>query len=594
MDGSRRQALSWPALLAAGLAACGGTESAPSGGALSERLDDVRASRGALAAPAWEEATSLPEARRLHTATLLRDDTVLVAGGTGPILFEDAMRFDPQTLTWSPAGHMHVERERGAAALLSDGRVLVVGGTFEPPQGGAPDRRASVYGLDGAWASTEPAPWAPSAAPATLLQGGRVLVAGGHESDWTPTFLTTAVYDPGTNAWLPAGSMKGSRHNHTATLLPDGRALVAGGDVGIEVSSIATAEIYDPAEPDPARAWRETSPMAEARTQHTATLLPDGRVLVAGGSRHHEQGLDDALSSAEIYDPASETWSKAQPMHVRRAGHTATLLQNGAVLLVGGLDDTLSALESAEMFDPFEGTWVLVEPMHHGRFEHTATLLADGRVLVVGGRSSATVEVFRLGDDGAPCSIDRQCAGGICADGVCCETRCDAMCQFCALPGAEGSCLPVPDGEDPRRDCGDGEPCADACGPDQTCTGKEGRVCSPARCHEDGLAVLSSAECGSESASCPAPFVESCAPYRCDAAAGACTRTCRSVEDCAPGYGCDLSGACVPPPVPARDPAECASHLPREEGPASSAAILLFLGAAGLLRRTHRRFQGRA
>ena len=174
----------------------------------------------------------------------------------------------------------------------------------------------------------------------------------------------------------PGGTLASARRDHTATLLPDGTVLVAGGTTGS--GATGAAELYDPA-------TNTFGPGATtaARAQHTATLLQDGRVLLAGGS----DGTA-VLNSAELYDPVAKSSTATGTMAAGRRLHTATLLPNGKVLVAGGLDAT-GALATAELFDPALGTFSATGNMTSPRQGHTATLLPDGRVLIAGGSSAA-------------------------------------------------------------------------------------------------------------------------------------------------------------------------------------------------------------
>lgn len=201
-----------------------------------------------------------------------------------------------------------------------------------------------------------------------LALGGAALIGSGVIK--LPTSL------PG--SWTATGTMTTARWNHTGTLLPDGRVLVAGGFGPGLGTPLATAELYNPA----TGTWTPTGSMREPRRGHTATLLPTGKVLVAGG----DQGsLTAALASAELYDPTTGTWSATGSMSAGRDFQTATLLPDGRVLVAGGgggEDD------SVELYDPTAGTWSTAFSMVVARSGHSATLLPDGRVLVVSGQSA--------------------------------------------------------------------------------------------------------------------------------------------------------------------------------------------------------------
>jgi hypothetical protein len=186
--------------------------------------------------------------------------------------------------------------------------------------------------------------------------------------------------------WTATGSLVTAREGDTATLLSNGKVLIAGGDTGgPAATALATAELYDPA----SGTWTATGSLATARGAHTATLLPNGKVLVAGGNDQN----NNYFTSAELYDPASGTWSAAGSLNTRRGSHTATLLSNGKVLVAAGYNNT-GVIAGAELFDPASGpngTWTATGSLNTARKIHTATLLTNGKVLVVGGIDSTGV-----------------------------------------------------------------------------------------------------------------------------------------------------------------------------------------------------------
>jgi len=228
---------------------------------------------------------------------------------------------------------------------------------------------------------------------ATLLGDGTVLVAGGQNQPHV-TKASAELYHPMSGEWTITGEMGEDRYYHSATRLDDGTVLIAGG-IGISgadtTPDLATAELFDPM----TGSWRATSPMNAARAGQTATLLDDGTVLVAGGFAP-DGGF---LASAEIYDPRAATWTAVAPMADRRSGHTATLLEDGTVLVAGGSRAGGSSVAVATLFDPDSRTWSAAGRMGTGRYWHTATLLGDGTVLVAGGLSDigpqASAEIYQ-------------------------------------------------------------------------------------------------------------------------------------------------------------------------------------------------------
>ncbi len=214
---------------------------------------------------------------------------------------------------------------------------------------------------------------------ATQLLNGKVLVeAGTVEGDAGLIDSPSAeLYDPSTGTWTLTGNLNRRRFLHTATLLPDGKVLVAAGaDIdGGGYFPIASAELYDPA----TGTWTLTRPLNNRRFSHTATLLPNGKVLVVGGSNNV------GLTSAELYDPASGTWRDTGSLNNGHSNHTATLLPNGMVLVAGGLDSTNHISANADVYNPATGTWTVTGSLNTARTDHTATLLPNGKVLVAGG-----------------------------------------------------------------------------------------------------------------------------------------------------------------------------------------------------------------
>ncbi len=278
--------------------------------------------------------------------------------------------------TWSSGPSMSTTRGAHAAVLLSDGRVLVSGG-----YNGSYLTSAEIYDPGtsgtGSWSSAGDMAIARQNHTMTLLPNGEVLVAGGHN----PGGITAAeLFDPATTTWSSAGYMSTARVNPIAVVLPTGKVLVAGGSVPYG-SVLSSAELYDPASPA-SNTWSPAASMNSARVYHVAVTLKDGTVLVIGG------GFDDVTQrSAEIYDPATDNWSAATSMNTARGnGHSATLLTNGKVLVAGGNNIIDGIVDTAEVYDPLLNSWSSTANMLGGpRAGQTATLLPDGTVLITGG-----------------------------------------------------------------------------------------------------------------------------------------------------------------------------------------------------------------
>ena len=173
----------------------------------------------------------------------------------------------------------------------------------------------------------------------------------------------------------PGDKLNWPRSNHTATLLDDGRVLIIGGRDND--GKLATIEAYDPMDD----IWQLLPLMTTPRSGHTATKLADGRVLVVGGGISGE-----SLGSTELFDPATNTWVPATDLNVPRLLHTATLLNDGRVLVSGGHDGDSMVLASTELYDPLTDTWTMAGEMNQSRYNHVETLLMDGNVLVIGGQ----------------------------------------------------------------------------------------------------------------------------------------------------------------------------------------------------------------
>ncbi len=320
---------------------------------------------------AFASAGSLEQTRSSHTATLLPDGRIFLAGGADPKgrPLSSTELWDPEAASFVRSGPLGSPRTGHTATRLTDGRILVVGG--DDGKGSV----ATAETWDPATASAKPTGsllGARTSHTATLLADGRVLIVGGSKDG---TLASAEIWDPATGEFGTAGSLAEARADHTATALPDGRVLVVGGfheEPSGREEARASAELWDPV----GARFQPTGPLIEARSEHAAALLPDGRVLIIGGWDRERR-----LASAEIWDPRTGTFTGAGPLAEPRWGHSATALPDGRVLVVGGWDEG-----SAEVWDPLSGTFSFTSPPKEERSFHTAMLLPDGRVLLAGGR----------------------------------------------------------------------------------------------------------------------------------------------------------------------------------------------------------------
>jgi len=390
-------------------------------------------------------SASATSATPTPTATPSLMPTITAAVGTQPV----GRTAEPSAVDhFSLTGAMTTARVRHTATLLRDGRVLIVGGSAGG-WGSASLKSAEIYNpTTGKFSATGSMQIARAGHTATLLNDGRVLVAGGHSADLVGLWLnpkstapdmglplgSAEIYDPATGKFTSTGSMIAARDSHTATLLHDGRVLIAGGFDCTNVTScegVGSAELYDPATGH----FSLTGSPQEFVDATAAVLLNDGHVLVVGNS---EMGIFDPatgkfsgsaeppltygpvsllkngrvlrsgglqstpggspgyalFAAAELFDPATGKFSPTGSMAKARAGHSSTALSDGRVLVAGGGDIfrcranpcTSADLGTAEIYDPATGRFSPAQSMKVGRFDHTSTLLKDGRVLITGGR----------------------------------------------------------------------------------------------------------------------------------------------------------------------------------------------------------------
>ena len=338
---------------------------------------------GAVMLGAWTSTGSLVTGRWNQTATTLADGRVLVAGGidTNNHILSSCEIYDPSTGLWSATGSLATGRFIHTATLLPSGLVLVAGGTD-----GNYDQLTSceIYNPStGKWAATGSLKTARAQHTATLLPNGQVLAAGGANG--------CELYNPSSGAWTQTGALLTGRWNHTATLLSNGTVLVTGGlTFGSSPVTLVSSELYDPS----SGGWTSTGSLSAARWGHTATLFSDGKVLVAGGAGvwTNNGANADILSDCEIYNPSNGVWTTTGSLGAARAIHTATLLPGGKVLAAGGQGASDTALSGCELYDESAGAWTATGSLAAGVYGQTASLLtAYGVVLAAGGNSNSGV-----------------------------------------------------------------------------------------------------------------------------------------------------------------------------------------------------------
>jgi hypothetical protein len=334
-----------------------------------------------LIATVWSIAGDLNEPRFRHTATLLPNGKVMIYGGNNDTTtMRSTELFDPVTRTWSTVDGAFYERSSHRATLLRNGRVLVTGGNANALSEELFDPAANT------WFATMRMLTPRYSHTASRLHDGRVLIAGG----WSPAngALTSAeIYDPVTQAWSRATSMNIGRFGHVANVLPDGRVVVIGGFV--TSGPFNSAELFDPA----TGAWSIVGGTFhdQGADMHRSTTQQDGRAVVTGGAAPYVGNINPSLFDVEVFSPTTLNFHAVGPLNQPRRYHESTLLPNGKVMVAGGYHRTKEqpeiSLTSTELFDPVSMVWTEVGHMNIARMFHTLTALPDGRVLAAGGEN---------------------------------------------------------------------------------------------------------------------------------------------------------------------------------------------------------------
>ncbi len=322
-----------------------------------------------------------------HTTTVLRDGRVLVAGGLNAnnIATSTAMVFDPSTRRWTATGSMKEPRGLHAAALLPDGRVLITGGAKDPREL-ATDRSVTsseIYDPAAGRFSDGPAVPPLFAHSAITLGSGNVLLL---------SVLSGYLYDPTANRIRVLPAMPRPTYRPTATLLDDGSVLITGGvGPGLEDVSIKDAQRFDP---NTGRFSLLAGTMVQGRTEHTATPLPGGKVLIVGGAADGV-GSIAPTNTTEILDLAAGTFSAGPTISAPRHYHTATRLSDGRIVIAGG-GVTLQSAESIETYTP---------PTPPKPYAGQAPRPGSKGLMVTASSATATQLQLALGTDGCQAAV---------------------------------------------------------------------------------------------------------------------------------------------------------------------------------------------
>jgi hypothetical protein len=532
---------------------------------------------------------SLLQGRSGHVAVATKVGTVVVAGGRDMVgAMNSTEVYDGGK--FHTAGPLHGLRMQAAATLLDTGEPLIAGGI---------DATNLVLDTTEVFDTTAET-WTPVMPMlhkrighylGTLPMPNGALVVAGITTTTLADLANCELFESSDRKWISTGSLAETRFGFGGALLTDGRALVAGGYEIVKSGCTAGAELYDPQK----HTWSKAGVLATARTEHTLTALAGGTAVAVGGVvEDAKQKITTYLKSVEVYDPTTNAWSALPDLKQARTGHTATLLTDGRVLVAGGGADQ-GPVATAELLTlDVTGTACKSDATCASGFcidavccETACDTACNACVKSGTGKADGTCALALAGqdlhgdckDDGAPackkdglcdgkgacesyasskctpsaCVTDDDCTSGFCADGFCCDSACDGKCEACTKAlkgaGADGTCGPVAKATDPDTDCGTLG--TGVCKGTGTCDGKgacaastAGKACAAAKC-SDATTLAAAAKCGSDG-DCT-PDETDCTPYLCDAKAVACTKTCSTDDDCSPGAKCS-DGTCAKAP----------------------------------------------
>jgi N-acetylneuraminic acid mutarotase len=332
----------------------------------------------------WRPTAKMAVRRYSHTATLLNNGKVLIAGGyTSFGATNEAELYDPETDTWKKTGSLNVARYLHTAHLLPSGKVIVYSGRSKNTSGAvAEDTKIEIYDPETeTWSFPEQKSPTRSYAQFHLRLDGKVFQSGGTSATYGTQ--TSHIFDPETDRWNPAAPALHSRGLGRSITLPDGRIVYAAG-WDSQSFGVTGSEIYDPAD----GTWRLTGSTGVGRYNPEMTTMEDGRLLLSGGVTTTAQAL------TYIFNPVNETWTSTGSLSTARYLHAQFLRPDGKILAMGGLTgssgSTAVTLSSTELYNPVSGTWSAGTPMSTARFRFSVTELGNHKYLLAGGRTSAS------------------------------------------------------------------------------------------------------------------------------------------------------------------------------------------------------------
>lgn len=534
-----------------------------------------------LVDPAWVATSSMVELREDATTTKLPDGRVLVAGGIDRFYntFKSAEIFDPASGTdgtWAAVADMNDFRHRHASVLLDDGTVLVTGG-----YGVGADYMSAVEQFQastGEWLVRAPMPAGRYWHTATRLDDGRVLIAGGRAGLLE---LPTFIWDPGQDSWYTPGGIKYARIGHTATKLDDGRVVIIGGRDFVS-NDLGVTEVFDPITDQ----WHEGPELVFGRHWHASILEPNHRILVIGGRSvqySHRKQVERCN-----FDDGNLGCSETPSLNVARSEIAAVRLSNGFIMAIGGVSK-LETLSSIELFDPNSETWSLAGEMLDRRSGPPAAIRLDDDSVVIatgymGSMETGGAERWYPQSNGIACISGGECQSGHCVDGLCCNVACPGVCNACnqaetGLP--DGTCGPVE-----QHPCGNYQclfpsgDCANPCTKNEHCMDNfvcsSGMTCVPAVPLCDDNRVIHDDD-----------STENCGDYSCNPTDGKCLVQCRSSGDCWNDTDCNLkTNRCIPRAAAVDEDSGCACSMHRRDN-ANAWGILILM--AGICRWTQKK-----